>query len=499
VGTRHVGLAGTAVLCWAVALTAPMAAQAGASQGTPPPPSSLGPVQLNGSLRLRGEGWDWFRPNIPATDDYGFGAALLRTSVGMVRSGYDWQVELAAPVLVGLPTNAVAPAPQGQLGFGAAYRVEVGERKVGLLPKQAYLRIKLGRGATAPRIGLGRFEFNDGQETKPRDGTIVWLKRDRIAQRLIGSFGFSHMGRSFDGLQLERETPTTDLTMVAVRPTAGVFQLDGLGELDIGLAYLALTRSLFGTEERAPEAAEGRFFAIYYGDRRDIVKTDNRPAAARSDDFSGVDVGTVGGHYLHSRRLGPGKADLLLWGALQFGDWGTQRHRAHAYAAELGYRMDLPGSPWLRLGYFRGSGDPTPGDATHGTFFQIIPTPRPYARMPFYNLMNSQDAFVQLVLAPTPALLLRVDAHELRLASPNDLWYTGGGAFDQTSFGFAGRPSGGGRTLARLLDLSADYQLSPRLAVTVYAGRAFGGDVIRSIYPDGSDGAYGYVELVQRF
>jgi hypothetical protein len=53
--------------------------------------------------------------------------------------------------------------------------------------------------------------------------------------------------------------------------------------------------------------------------------------------------------------------------------------------------------------------------------------------------------------------------------------------------------------LARLLDLSADYQLSPGLAVTVYAGRAFGGDVIRSIYPDGSDGAYGYVELVQRF
>jgi hypothetical protein len=53
--------------------------------------------------------------------------------------------------------------------------------------------------------------------------------------------------------------------------------------------------------------------------------------------------------------------------------------------------------------------------------------------------------------------------------------------------------------LARLLDMSADYQLSPRLAVTVYAGRAFGRDVIRSIYPDGPNGAYGYVELVRRF
>jgi hypothetical protein len=491
-----VGLAGAALLCWAVVRAASMAAQAGAPQGTPQPSPG---VQVDGSLRLRGEGWDWFTPSVPATDNYAFGAALLRTSAGMVRPGYDWQVELAAPLLVGLPTNAVAPAPQGLLGFGAAYRVEAGERKVGLLPKQAYLRVKLGRGATAPRIRLGRFEFNDGQETQPRDGTIAWLKRDRIAQRLIGSFGFSHVGRSFDGLEFKRGTPTTDITLLVVRPTRGVFQLDGLGELDIGLAYLALTRSLLGAGEGATENAEGRLFAIYYGDRRDIVKTDNRPAAVRSGDLSGIDLGTVGGHYLHTRRLGPGKADLLLWGALQFGDWGAQRHRALAYATEVGYRIDIPGSPWLRLGYFRGSGDATPGDATHGTFFQIIPTPRPYARMPFYNLMNSQDAFVQLVLAPTPALALRADAHELRLASPNDLWYAGGGAFDQTSFGFAGRPSGGGRSLARLVDLSADYQFSPRLAVTVYAGRAFGRDVIRSIYRDGPDGAYGYVELVRRF
>ena len=37
------------------------------------------------------------------------------------------------------------------------------------------------------------------------------------------------------------------------------------------------------------------------------------------------------------------------------------------------------------------------------------------------------------------------------------------------------------------------------IVVTVYAGRAFGRDVIRSIYPDGPNGAYGYVELVRRF
>jgi hypothetical protein len=133
------------------------------------------------------------------------------------------------------------------------------------------------------------------------------------------------------------------------------------------------------------------------------------------------------------------------FGAQAAGQLGGRTQRRVASRLSSGDTPTAPcgivANPWLRLGYFRGSGDAPPGDATHGTFFQIIPT-RPYARMPFYNLMNSQDAFAQLVLAPTPALALRADAHELRLTSPNDLWYTGGGAFDQTSFGFAGRPSG---------------------------------------------------------
>jgi hypothetical protein len=30
--------------------------------------------------------------------------------------------ELEQPSLIGLPSDAIAPAPQGQLGFGATYR-----------------------------------------------------------------------------------------------------------------------------------------------------------------------------------------------------------------------------------------------------------------------------------------------------------------------------------------------------------------------------------------
>ena len=76
-------------------------------------------------------------------------------------------------------------------------------------------------------------------------------------------------------------------------------------------------------------------------------------------------------------------------------------HRANALAAEGGYQLaNVALKPWLRTGYFLGSGDRNPSDATHETFFQELPTPRPFARFPLYNLMNNEDGFAQLTLTP---------------------------------------------------------------------------------------------------
>jgi hypothetical protein len=113
--------------------------------------------------------------------------------------------------------------------------------------------------------------------------------------------------------------------------------------------------------------------------------------------------------------------------------------------------------------------------------------------------MNSEDAFVELHVSPAKPLALRASAHILRLAEAGDLWYAGGGAFSETSFGFIGRPSGGGKDLARLVDLSVDYEVSPRLGLTLYAGRAVGREVVGSVYPDGKNGTYAYLEVLRRF
>src|SRR5438128_10277399 len=60
-----------------------------------------------GSLRLRFEDWDFFKAP-PADSSYGYGASVLRVSVGRQFRTQDWLFELEQPSLIGLPSQAVA-------------------------------------------------------------------------------------------------------------------------------------------------------------------------------------------------------------------------------------------------------------------------------------------------------------------------------------------------------------------------------------------------------
>src|SRR5207244_9068418 len=91
----------------------------------------------------------------------------------------------------------------------------------------------------------------------------------------------------------------------------------------------------------------------------------------------------------------------------------------------------------------------------------------------------------QFTLNPHPKWTIRSEAHWLNLASAKDLWYVGGGAFQKQSFGYSGRPSGGGRHFAFILDLSADYQFDSQTTLTFYAAHAAGKAVVRNLFPDG--------------
>ena len=128
-----------------------------------------------------------------------------------------------------------------------------------------------------------------------------------------------------------------------------------------------------------------------------------------------------------------------------------------------------------------------------------MPTPRNYARFPFFNMMNSTEGFVQLIDKPTPKMDIRSDLHFLRMTSGNDLWYLGGGPFDKTSFGYTGRPANGFTKFATLYDVSVDYQVTKQVALTAYYAHVWGGDVVRAVYPADTHAQFGFLEMNYRF
>jgi len=104
-----------------------------------------------------------------------------------------------------------------------------------------------------------------------------------------------------------------------------------------------------------------------------------------------------------------------------------------------------------------------------------------------------------VTLRPHKTVSIKTEVHGLRLASRNDLWLLGGGAFQPWTFGYVGRPSNGERGLANLYDGSIDWQVSPAATLSAYYGYATGGAVIQKTYPNGKNGSLGYLELSYRF
>ncbi|MGO8670556.1 MAG: alginate export family protein [Capsulimonadaceae bacterium] len=444
-----------------------------------------------GSLRVRPEDWQFFQPVKPGTsvDHYIFTGTQARLGVtGPIPAG-SYTVEGADTLMLSLPQHSALAKPYGNLGVGANYKAASGTTINSLYLKQAFVTFHTPDQQTS--ITPGRFEFNDGTETKPSDPSLAWLQQNRIAQRLIGTFGYTDIGRSFDGARFASNPSGLNITAAAFVPTVGVFSLnnDNNDISAVHVGYLALS-----IPQRSPGAPSvARIFGLYYSDDRSgVTKSDNNTHATLGD----VRIGTIGADYTRIVPAPCGKADVLLWGADQSGRWGKEYDSAYAYDLEGGYQPRNVGwNPWLRIGYDYSSGDDNPSDSDHNTFFPVLPTPRIYAQFPFYTNMNLEDAFVQVLLQPTPKASVRLDAHELHLASGKDLWYQGGGAFMETgNFGYAGTQTGGNSDLGALYDASLEYKLTAKSTLSLYYGYAVPSTAIEHLYTSHA-GSLGFVQM----
>lgn len=456
-----------------------------------------GPVTLFGNWRVRSEAWDWFQPT-SGENSYAYVHWLARTGLMQSRPGFDWLIEGAQDGIVGLPANPNGPGVQGALGQGGTYLTANSNSRnnFSAFIKQAYLTGKFSHNS---KLTVGRFVFNDGLEVKPRDPSLAQLVTSRISQRLLGETPFAAVLRSFDGARWTSDSPRSNVTLLAVRPTQGAYQINAMGELNIDVFYGSYTRQ---TNRPGSDSLLRIFGMGYLDERAGVVPVDNRSLAARSSTPNHLHIGTYGANYVHVLHTQhSGQFDLVLWGALQNGSWGPLKQRAGAFAGELGWQPPVLRTirPWFNAGYYFGSGDSNPNDDRHGTFFQALPTARQYARFPIYDMENSQDYYGSMNFRLPHTIVIRSDWHSVRLADPADLWYSGGGAYSLTGFGYTGRAAGGARSLVNVADASFDAPMGHGFGVTLYYGYALGKSVISTIYPAGQSAQFGYIETTFRF
>jgi len=348
------------------------------------------------------------------------------------------------------------------------------------------------------------FESRVRLEVSERIRGEVWSFFDTDPAGPVPNSDYELLGNRFQlGLRVTREpvevaydSDELNATAFGFVPTAGGFEISANREIaDIQVAGVSLT-----AKEALVPRTNARLFWIYYRDDRSLPFVDNRAIDARvADAGEPAEIHTVGAHVAHVVPAGPGKLDLLAWAAGQVGDWQSLEHRAWAYALEAGYQVpDAALSPWLRAGIDSGSGDGDPADGLHATFYQLLPTARTYAQFPFYNMMNNQDVFAQLVLRPHPMVSIRSDLHWLRVTSSRDLLYAGGGPTGEHVFGYSGTATGRRNGLAYVADIGVTVTPTDFLTIYGYYAHAFGQGVIRQAFR-GDDADFAYVEATVAF
>ena len=433
-------------------------------------------IDLFVDSRFRWENWN---VRSPQHDNFeGF-----RTRFG---ASYSWRdrVEILAQ---GQHTAVIDLGPEST-GIGAGYfrfnGFESSPSSTNV--KRLYLK---ARPTENSEVKIGRQVLNMGTWVDYSDPNFRYVKNKRMSQRLVGEVGWTNGTRSFDGLLGSIEVGGHHVHAFAARPTRGVFDINGafkkLEDVYVGGAEWTAPPGTI-----APSVDLTGFF-VGYGDKR------NNTAITRD-----VEIYTLGGSVLSVFDAGPGKIDLMFWGAVQFGHFQAAAtgprldQLAGALLAEAGYQLDeVHGKPWLRTGVNFASGDGNPTDGERNTFFNILPTNHPYyGYLDQLALQNLIDWFIELQWKPFEKASLTFYTHRFWLAKDSDLRWFGTGVFTPNQPGYFGSVSGGSKDIGWEIDLVASYKLHSTTTISAGYSQLFGGAIFAGT-PNDQNGQWAFVQL----
>ena len=298
-------------------------------------------------------------------------------------------------------------------------------------------------------------------------------------QRLVGSFDWDNIGRTFDAVKVRYE---------------GDF-----GWVDAFSSHVVLP-----TDESFDKGNKYDYFSGVYGSTRKLVPqfesqlyflADNASHKSPTENGTTVkgnsprDIYTIGTRW-QSLPGQFGAWDVNGEFAGQFGDFqypaGTpgvvngQRLNHWAYAAHIdgGYTFkESEAKPRLSLGFNYGSGDDNPNDQTHGTFVNLYPTNHKfYGGMDFWSWQNMLNPYTALSVTPAKGLSVALTYNLFWLETTSDFFYQANGAARTT--GGYGIQSQNGKFAGQEIDLGVTYSVKNFLKLQGGYGHYFTGDYV---------------------
>lgn len=398
-------------------------------------------VKLDAEVRLRPESRSDADFNAAASDDKSFVDQRVRLGISFTKGRVSAYVQA-----------------QDSRSWGAEASTASNEKNLDL--HQGWVEWTGGEGTL--RVRAGRQELAYGEE------------------RLVGAFGWSNIGRSFDAVRLVW--------------SAERWKLDAFAGRTVSRGRTSASQDLFGAYGSILEGRPASRVEAYLLWLRDRL--------ARAGELPGAGVGrtsiwTAGGR-VHG---GVGGWSYGLELALQRGDRATDAHEAWAFASRAGYEFRSRLAPYLGVGFDAASGDGNAVDGESREFDNLFPTNHIfYGSMDYVGWRNVKDAYLRFRIEPKEKVLIQADLHDFALEDPAGRWSDAGGVTL-----VPGVPGGGaGSDLGRELDLTVRVSFGD-WALQGGVSRFFAGEFperAAAFVPTevrGDDSDWGYLMVTVRF
>lgn len=175
--------------------------------------------------------------------------------------------------------------------------------------------------------------------------------------------------------------------------------------------------------------------------------------------------------------LGKTNFDYDFTGVYQFGENNHEKHRAHAYAAEIGYTQDHNWQPRYSLVYGYASGDKNPHDNKNQKFERFYGFNRPWSNSNHIEWENLETLKTRLELKPSQKIKLETSYSFYWLASASDGWNRAN-LRDETG--------SNGKSIGQDFDFRMHFPLSNKIKSTLGYAHFIPGKFARNVGRTGS-------------